>query len=227
MQSLSLAEVRADEALRSAFLADLVTQAKPRIQATLRSILGSRARDLFDEGEQAFLATANRALDTARETDDGRGKHSPERWCIWRGLLAVRDVARCHIGRDNAPLKREFENKIVYAADLEPHSAQAHRIEHASVYVDPVDYADSAIANITVQEFLQSLTQPERDVALLMLYGENEYTHLSCQCPYGSRKHSVVRDIAAAINYSEAYVYGVMARVRAKAATAFGVTVAR
>lgn len=214
-----LERVRHNAQERDAFLARLLQSHNAAILSVVTRSGGPEYLNLIDEARQAFLITANRALDTAREQDDGRGHNDPEAWCAWRGMLAVREVMRKRRGRGGrASIKQHAEARTIYTGAFS--ELVSGENEGASLYyADPNDYADEACANIDFTNFLAKLRGIDREVALLLVYGESETHSLTCSCP--SPSHSYIQDIARAIDSSETRVFKILRRLRDAASKEF------
>lgn len=217
---LDLEKVRSNAQEREAFLADLAKRHDAAVLSLVTRAGGPEYLNLLDEARQAFLITANVALDTARTEDDGRGSNDPAAWCAWRGMLAVKEVMRKRRGRQGrASIKQNAEKKMIYTGSL---SEMIGENESASLYyADPNDYADEACANIDFTNFLGKLRGIDREVALLLVYGQTETLSLTCFCTGSS--HSYIQDIAKTINSSETRVFKILRRLRDAASQEFQV----
>ena len=211
-----LDEIRTDPDLRSKYIKQLFAQNKHNITAMVRKSMGQFDRNILTgEAQQAFMIAANRALDIALETDDGRGKNDPAKWCSWRGLRAVQECMRSVVGRQGRPCyKQRKEARLVYADSFRSNPVYEH--------ADRTDYAESTTSAIIVRQFIDSLTPQERDVLMLYVFGHNEKTKLHCNCTFGAAKHSIRRDVAEATGYSESYVARVLRNLRPRTSMVFG-----
>lgn len=207
----TLNSIRLNPQLRSDFLHELLRANKDNISRIVRNQLGQYDRELiYGEAQQAFMIAADRALTSAREDDDGRGKNSFSAWCAWRGLRGVQDEVRKIAGRHDRPsIKQSIDKNMVYA-DAVPSSWDGLRS-------DPANYESMVVSAISVRDFINTLKPKERDVLMLYVFGENEHTKLHCHCEYGSFRHSVTRDVAKTIGYSEEYVAKLLRGLRERA----------
>lgn len=214
-----LEKIRHNPQEREAFLCALLKGHDAAILSVIRGSGRPEYLNLLDEARQAFLMTANRALDTARDQDDGRGGNDPEKWCAWRGMMAVKEVMRQHYGRaGRASIKQNHGIRMVYTGSFSEMVTGEN--EGASIYyADPNDYADEAVANVTFTNFLAKLRGIDREVALLLVYGETETRSLICTCPGSS--HSYIADIAREFKCNETRVFKILRRLRDAAAKEF------
>lgn len=203
--------MRNDPQLRNAFLVEIAKSHDAAIVSLMTRAGGPEYLNLLDEARQAFLITANRALDTARTEDDGRGNNDPEAWCAWRGMMAVKEIIRKQRGRNNGAChKQKAERKTIYTGGL---SEMIGENESGSLYyADPNDYAGEACVNVGFTAFLGGLRGFDRDLAMLLVYGETETISLTCTC-HGP-VHSYIGDIARALRCKESRVFKGLRRLR-------------
>lgn len=225
LSSNELDRIRYNPQEREAFLARLAQRHDAAIVRTVTRAGGPEYLNLIDEARQAFLIRANTALDSAREQDDGRGRNDPAAWCAWCGMLAVKEIVRKKRGRyDRASIKQRAENQMLYAGDVRPNSRRARRsggnyhdqntisAEESIYFADPNDYAEEASANVYCAAFLDGLRGFDRDLAMLMVYGETETLALTCTCT--GAVHSYIHDLACALNCNESRIFKGIRRLR-------------
>lgn len=206
--SLDFDAMRLDRQARNAFLADLAYRNRRKINAVVRDV--RRAIFDLDDAMQAFLIGANRALDTARTEDDGRGHNDPQAYCAWQGMLAVREAMRNVRGRQTRPcIKQRAERQTIYTGGL---SEVVDDNEACSLfYADPNDYADTAQVNIDFAAFLSKLRGIDREAALLLVYGSTATRELVCTCV---GQHSYIDDLAHALGCKASRVFTILRRLR-------------
>lgn len=200
--------MRNDPQLRNAFLANLAQNNRRKISAVVRDV--RRAIFDLDDAMQAFLIGANRALDTARTEDDGRGHNDPEAYCAWRGMLSVREAMRNVRGRAERPsIKQRAEKRAIYTGAL---ADSIDDNEGASLfYADPNDYADVAQVNVDFTAFLGKLHGIDKEAALLLVYGSSDTRELVCKC---AGNHSYIDDLAHALDCKVTRVFKILRRLR-------------
>ena len=137
--------VRRSQQARNDFLAWLAQKERRAIGKFSRRLLGSRASDEFICGEatQAFLLAANRAIDSAANKDDGRGRYDPVAWVRFKALNGVKDFIRYEYAmhsRLSYP-QRKFENSFTsyfnLGASNEPKIMYEERIVN-SILLEPI-----------------------------------------------------------------------------------------
>ncbi|MHB8296145.1 MAG: hypothetical protein ACYDH5_16315 [Acidimicrobiales bacterium] len=208
LSSNELERIRYNAQERNTFLSDLAQRNRYKVRAVIRDV--RRAIFDLDDAMQAFLIGANRALDTARTEDDGRGHNDPEAYCTWRGMLAVKEAIRQQHGRHDRPsIKQRAERGTIYAG------AVAKKIDDNEsaclFYADPNDYAETAQVNIDFAGFLGKLRGIDKEAALLLVYGSTDTRELVCTC---AGQHSYIDDLARALDCKATRVFKILRRLR-------------
>lgn len=208
MHLMDIERIRHNAQERNAFLMTIATKNRRKIGAVVRDV--RRASFDLDDAMQAFLIGANRALDTARTEDDGRGHNDPKAYCAWRGMLAVREAMRNVRGRSARPsIKQRAEARVIHTGAL---ADTFEENEGASLfYADPNDYADTAQVNVDFANFLGKLHGIDKEAALLLVYGSTDKRELVCTCV---GQHSYIDDLARALDCKATRVFKILRRLR-------------
>lgn len=218
MTSAEFAAMRLDHYRREDFLAWLSRMNSRNIARIARAMAGIWATwDIISgEATQAFLMAANRAIDSAKIEDDGRGKNDPVAWCAWKGLNGVRDYIRSEFGtatRMSArhEIVRNTINETELYAKLEP---EYRTRQVAALFRDPSDYEEQIVSHLMVREFLETLVPVDRSIVELIVYGHDELHQIRCAGSYGDAKRCTAADIARTIGRCESFVYKRIATIR-------------
>jgi len=204
---ISVEQARSSQSAREQFLSELVRDYSWRIDSLLWNTLGAtRSRFPIHEAKQAFLIRADRAIDTAVLTDDGRGKNDPRKWCGKSGLDGVRDAVRA------VKKRMVFEKDRHIVLDLN----DAIERETEAFYGITEDVAEAIVGEDIVKQFILTLTDRERAVVELLLQG---YGHRGHDPHSGdpSRRYNYLRAIANKLGCSQDMVLRIFRSLRKKA----------
>lgn len=216
--------MRSNDYQRDDFLMKLARENLPIIARITRSIAGDRATEDLIRGEstQAFLLAANRAINSARLTDDGRGENDPVKWCKWKGFNGVHDYLRLEFGTTSRMRSRHImERSIFLESDFKKEKINNRNCPGQEDFViqwifrDPVDYEEKIISHFSVQEHLEKFENDDRAILELLVYGHTDSKNIKCAGKYGSRFRNNALDIAMTIHRSESYVLKRLSQIRA------------
>lgn len=192
--------MRASTPAREEFLAVLVARSYTRItRAALKMVHRMQVVDrIFEDATQVFLIGANEAIDSfkAEVNDDLSG------YASWKGICAVRTWINRNVIYNRNPAKRYFVDGIL---SLDKFAGQD---------AEPMDYERYIVSHMTVQDAIARLSDSDRAIVELLVYGHAGETWARCAATYGGRKHHVAADIALTIGKSEQYVYKRLAAIR-------------
>jgi len=190
---ITIQEARTSAEKRSQFLEELQRAYRP---ALVRFIKEHPLDDTSDASQdvivQGFLYRANRAIDSVDLDDDGRGNHDPAAYCAAQGMYGARDAVRS--------LTHE-RHKVHKNTVLFPTAAE---MAQWGFDKEEPDVADDVCFKRDMEEFLEWLTTPERDVCNLLALG------------YGRKPQGIV-EIANILDTSIVRVKNILSRVRIKA----------
>lgn len=238
VQLLAFAEfsqIRRNADKRNDFLGELARESRTEIAFIAKQFIGIRATRTIIQGEatQQFLLRANRAIDSASLTDDGRYKNNPRLWCKFKGLGGVKDWARNAYGtRVRNVAKYELEQHTFYIEDYLDHHRpdRKHDLDPGVLYRDDRDYQSLITSSLVVQEFLTTLERQDRSIVELLVFGEttdekvrerNGISTIRSAGEYGARTHRILQDIAHTIGTSESFVYTRVREMRTLVAQAW------
>jgi hypothetical protein len=187
----TIVAARKNEQVRNSLLEQLEEDYRPQIKTMLsKAKLGYQ----FDVSmaSQEFLIAANKAIDSARLEDDGRGKNNPIAWCGYSGLLGVRRA----IYRLQQTNERQTERLESYDDE---HDFWTTR-----------DIADEIVGDDTVSKFMTQLTEPEQQVVKLLILGYGPSAK-------GSGRRNWAKEIAELLDMTEKRVRWIITALQKKA----------